>query len=127
MQTRTHPLLIAFAVLVFFFLLGPLVIIIGSALSETSYLTFPPQGLTLHWFENIFEISAFRRTMMTSFMLAVGGTALSMPCRTLSLHVLGLRKRLLHVRCNGEEDVQGLHRLLPHAAALQRRHGVRQG
>ena len=78
MQTRTHPLLIAFAVLVFFFLLGPLVIIIGSALSETSYLTFPPQGLTLHWFENIFEISAFRRTMMTSFMLAVGGTALSM-------------------------------------------------
>ena len=78
MQNRTHPLLIAFAVLVFFFLLGPLVIIIGSALSETSYLTFPPQGLTLHWFENIFEISAFRRTMITSFTLAVGGTALSM-------------------------------------------------
>src|SRR5690606_19467379 len=30
------------------------------------------------WFENIFEISAFRTTMVTSFMLAVGGTALSL-------------------------------------------------
>ena len=78
MQTRTHPLLVAFSVLVFFFLLSPLVIIVGSALSDTSYLTFPPQGLTLHWFQNIFEISAFRRTMITSFTLAVGGTALSM-------------------------------------------------
>ena len=75
---RTHPLLIAFAVLTFAFLLGPLVIILGAALSDTTFLTFPPQGLSLRWFENIFEISAFRRTMVTSFSLAVGGTALSM-------------------------------------------------
>ncbi|MHC9234528.1 ABC transporter permease [Pseudooceanicola sp. 502str34] len=78
MKQRIHPLLVAFAVLVFFFLLGPLVIILGSAVSDTSYLTFPPQGLTLRWFTNIFEISAFVRTMKTSFLLAVGGTALSM-------------------------------------------------
>lgn len=75
---KTHPLLIAFAVLAFAFLIGPLVIIIGTSLSETSFLTFPPQGLSLKWYENIFEISAFRRTMVTSFILAVGGTALSM-------------------------------------------------
>ncbi|WP_375174207.1 ABC transporter permease [Pseudooceanicola sp.] len=75
---KTHPLLIAFAVLTFAFLIGPLVIIIGTSLSETSFLTFPPQGLSLKWYENIFEISAFRRTMVTSFILAVGGTALSM-------------------------------------------------
>ncbi|WP_205965375.1 ABC transporter permease [Pseudooceanicola onchidii] len=75
---KTHPLLIAFAVLTFAFLIGPLIIIIGTSLSNTSYLTFPPEGLSLKWYENIFEISAFRRTMVTSFMLAVGGTALSM-------------------------------------------------
>lgn len=78
MKARIHPVLIAFAVITFLFLLGPLVVILGSALSDTSYLTFPPQGLTLRWFSNIFEISAFVRTMGTSFILAVGGTTLSM-------------------------------------------------
>ena len=75
---RTHPLLTAFAVVVFAVLIAPLVIILGAAVSDTSYLTFPPQGLTLHWFERLFEIGAFRRTMITSFLLAVGGTGLSL-------------------------------------------------
>ncbi|MBW8638868.1 ABC transporter permease [Hoeflea sp. WL0058] len=78
MTYRIHPALIVFAAIVFFFLLAPLVIIIGSALSDTTYLTFPPRGLTLHWFENIFEMSAFRRTGITSFQLAFAGTALSL-------------------------------------------------
>lgn len=78
MRRRIHPLLIAFATVTFLFLIGPLVIIVGTALSDTNYLTFPPQGLTLHWFWNIWEISAFRRTIVTSFTLAVAGTALSM-------------------------------------------------
>ncbi len=78
MHTRPHPVLIGFACLVFFFLLAPLVIIIGASVSDTSFLTFPPQGLTLHWYENIFEVSAFKRTMVTSFILAVTGTSLSL-------------------------------------------------
>lgn len=78
MRTRPHILLIAFAVLVFVFLVGPLVIIIGASLSDTTYLTFPPQGFTLHWYQNIFEISAFRRTAVTSFTLALIGTSLSL-------------------------------------------------
>lgn len=78
MRGRIHPALIAFAVVTFLFLVGPLVIIIGAALSDTTYLTFPPQGLTLHWFQNVFEVSAFKRTIITSFQLAIGGTLLSM-------------------------------------------------
>ncbi len=78
MSARIHPALIAFAVLTFLFLLGPLVIIVGSALSDTTFLTFPPQGLTLRWFDNAFEISAFRRTMITSLSLATFGTLLSL-------------------------------------------------
>ncbi|KQQ79340.1 MULTISPECIES: ABC transporter permease [unclassified Rhizobium] len=78
MTTRIHPLLGAFAALVFLFLLAPLVIIVGASLSDTSYLTFPPQGLTLRWFANIFEISAFRNTAITSFQVAILGTALSL-------------------------------------------------
>jgi putative spermidine/putrescine transport system permease protein len=74
MPTKIHPALIGFTVLVFFFLVGPLVIVLGSALSDTTYLTFPPQGLSLRWFQNIFEIDAFRRTILTSLQVAVIST-----------------------------------------------------
>lgn len=78
MKTSTHPALIAFAVLVYIFLVGPLIIVIGASLSDTTYLTFPPQGLSLRWFENIFAIEAFRRTMLTSFQLAILSTAMAL-------------------------------------------------
>jgi putative spermidine/putrescine transport system permease protein len=78
MPARVHPLLIGLTVLVYLFLLGPLVIIFGASLSDTTYLTFPPQGLSLRWFENIWEISAFRRTIVTSLQMAVLGTAIAL-------------------------------------------------
>jgi putative spermidine/putrescine transport system permease protein len=74
MTNRIHPLLIAMTVLVYIFLLGPLIIIFGASVSDTTFLAFPPQGLTLHWFENIWEISAFRRTIVTSLQVAFLGT-----------------------------------------------------
>ena len=78
MTRSIHPALIALTVLVFIFLVGPLVIVLGSALSDTSYLTFPPQGLTLHWFENIFAVSAFRRTIVTSLEIAFLSTGIAL-------------------------------------------------
>jgi putative spermidine/putrescine transport system permease protein len=78
MTTRVHPALIAFTVLVFMFLVLPLIIVFGASISDTSYLTFPPQGISLRWFEKIFEIEAFRRTMLTSLQLAVLSTALAL-------------------------------------------------
>lgn len=78
MTRRISPILIAFTVLVYLFLLGPLVIVIGSSLSDTTFLTFPPQGLSLRWFEKIFEMSAFRRTMVTSFQIAFAATTIAL-------------------------------------------------
>lgn len=78
MPNRIHPVLIAFTVLVYVFLLGPLIIIFGASLSDTTFLTFPPQGLTLHWFQNIWAISAFRRTILTSLQMAVFGTSIAL-------------------------------------------------
>jgi putative spermidine/putrescine transport system permease protein len=52
--------------------------VIGASLSDTTYLTFPPQGLSLRWFENIFEITAFRRTIVTSLHLAFLSTGLAL-------------------------------------------------
>jgi putative spermidine/putrescine transport system permease protein len=78
MPTRINPVLILMTVLVYIFLLGPLVIIFGASLSDTTFLAFPPQGLTLHWFENIWEVSAFRRTIVTSLQVALLGTFIAL-------------------------------------------------
>ncbi|MGV3651972.1 MAG: ABC transporter permease [Devosia sp.] len=78
MTRPVHPLLIVLTTLVFIFLVGPLVIVVGSALSDTTYLTFPPQGLSLRWFENIFAIAAFRRTIITSLQIAFISTAIAL-------------------------------------------------
>lgn len=78
MGNRIHPLLIVMTVLVYVFLLGPLIIIFGASLSDTTYLTFPPQGLSLRWFENIWNISAFRRTIVTSLQMAILGTSIAL-------------------------------------------------
>lgn len=78
MTNRIHPILVAFTVLVYVFLLGPLIIIVGASLSDTTFLTFPPQGLSLRWFENIWTISAFRRTIVTSLQMAFLGTGIAL-------------------------------------------------
>ena len=78
MSRSIHPALIAMTVLVYIFLIGPLVIIFGASVSDTTFLAFPPQGLTLRWFENIWEISAFRRTIVTSLQVALVGTFIAL-------------------------------------------------
>jgi putative spermidine/putrescine transport system permease protein len=78
MTRRLHPALTAFAVAVYLFLIGPMIIVVGAALSDTTFLAFPPRGLSLRWFAQVFEIEAFRRTFVTSLTVAVGGTLLAL-------------------------------------------------
>lgn len=78
MTQRIHPVLILMTVLIYIFLIGPLIIIFGASVSDTTFLAFPPQGLTLHWFQNIWEISAFRRTIVTSLQVALLGTFIAL-------------------------------------------------
>jgi len=68
--------LIALAAL--FYLVLPLVVIIGTSLTQTSYLAFPPQGLTLKWFSVVFEDPSYVSAFVTSTLLALAATALAM-------------------------------------------------
>lgn len=77
-MTRTHPALVAAAAVVYLFLLGPLVVVIGSSFSTTTFLTFPPQGFSLRWYENALANGAFRASFVTSMQVAVGGTLLAL-------------------------------------------------
>jgi hypothetical protein len=47
-------LLNAYVYAVLAFILLPILVILPMAFSETTYLAFPPQGLTLRWFEEFF-------------------------------------------------------------------------
>jgi len=75
---RSSPLLIVSAIAVFIFLLGPLIIVAGASVSSTEFLTFPPEGFSLRWFENVFNVSAFPDTFLISLQIALLGTFLSL-------------------------------------------------
>lgn len=70
--------LMIFSVLVYIFLLGPLVIIIGSSFSEASYLKFPPENFSLKWYSNIFNVEMFIKTFKISIQVAILGTFLAL-------------------------------------------------
>ena len=75
---RIHPLSKLFGWLVILFLAGPIVIVIGTSVSDTPYLAFPPQGFTLKWYANVFNHSGFLDTFIISMQVAVGGTLIAL-------------------------------------------------
>jgi putative spermidine/putrescine transport system permease protein len=64
--------------LVFLYLLGPLVIVVGAAFGSTNYLAFPPHGLTLHWFEAALADPRYAGSFATSLIVGAASTALAL-------------------------------------------------
>lgn len=67
-----------FTLLVYIFLLGPLVIIAVASFEPGSVLKFPPQGYSLKWYRNIFEVSMFMKTFQTSIIVSIAGNVLAL-------------------------------------------------
>jgi putative spermidine/putrescine transport system permease protein len=67
-------LLRAWVTLVLAFLLLPVVVVVLASLSRTSYLTVPPQGLTLRWFVAVLQDPEYVRAIAFSVVLAVVAT-----------------------------------------------------
>ncbi|MBO8169612.1 MAG: ABC transporter permease [Thermoanaerobacteraceae bacterium] len=67
-----------FALLVYFFLIIPLIIITGAAFGTDEFLKFPPRGFSLKWLANIFKVEMFVRTFKISLEIAVLGTVLAL-------------------------------------------------
>lgn len=64
--------LVALATLAYLVL--PLVVVIGVSLTETRFLAFPPQGLTLSWYAVVLENPTYVRSFLTSALLAAVAT-----------------------------------------------------
>lgn len=67
-----------FTLLVYIFLLGPLVIIAVASFEPSSVLKFPPQGFSLKWYRNILEVKMFMTTFNTSIIVSLIGNLLAL-------------------------------------------------
>jgi len=56
----------------------PLVVILGSSLTTTEFLAFPPQGITLRWYQQMLDDQSYLAAFSTSTMLALAATAASL-------------------------------------------------
>ena len=66
-----RSLLLAFCVLVFAFLMLPLVIVFPLSVSSASFLQFPPPGFSWKWFEAFFSSASWMRATMLSLQVAI--------------------------------------------------------
>jgi putative spermidine/putrescine transport system permease protein len=64
--------ILAYAALAYLIL--PLAVIVGSSLTTTSYLAFPPQGLTLAWYGKMLGDASYVAAFATSTVLAAAAT-----------------------------------------------------
>lgn len=75
---KKNGLLMVLTTLVYVFLIGPLVIIAAASFSDTNYLTFPGQGFTLRWYEQVLTTTSFINAAKLSLMIAIAGTAIAL-------------------------------------------------
>lgn len=66
-----------FCLLVYAFLMAPILIVVGASLNAGNFLTFPPQGISLRWYFVFFDNEVFLRAIRTSVYVATVSTAVS--------------------------------------------------
>jgi len=64
----------AVSALVMAFLMLPLVVIVGSSLTASQFLSFPPQGYTLAWYAKVLDDPSYVAAFTTSTVLATAAT-----------------------------------------------------
>ncbi|WP_025690295.1 ABC transporter permease [Paenibacillus zanthoxyli] len=77
MQEKNRGLAL-FTLLVYVFLLSPLIIIAATSFEPGTIMKFPPQGFSLKWYENIFKQSLFMETFKISIIVSFVGNLLAL-------------------------------------------------
>lgn len=67
-----------FTLLVYFFLIAPLLIIALTSFGESEFLRFPPDSFSFRWFINVFQTEMFISTFIISLKVAVISTFLAL-------------------------------------------------
>lgn len=53
------------------FLLGPLIVVVGVSLSESRFIAFPPNGLSLRWYQQVLSSDAYLAAGWLSLQVAI--------------------------------------------------------
>ncbi len=64
-----------FVALAAILLLAPLIVVVGASLSESQFVSFPPQGFSLRWYQNVLTSDAFLNAAWLSLRIALLVTA----------------------------------------------------
>lgn len=75
-------------ILIFLFMLLPSIIITISAFSASKYSTFPPQGLSLRWFVEVFTNKEWKTAIKNSLLLVVVVTPITTILGTMAAYAL---------------------------------------
>lgn len=75
--TLTAAVTLAYAVI-----FAPIVVVIVISFFNQEIVTFPPKGLTLHWYVNAWGQRDFARGFVTSFEIALAATMIGVPVGT---------------------------------------------
>ena len=67
----------SYCILIYAFLLAPIVVVVAASFNAGAFLTFPPQGLSLRWYVTFFENEVFMRAIRTSLIVALITTVIS--------------------------------------------------
>lgn len=78
-----YVLAVYFAILVLFLIL-PLIFLVPISLTESQFLEFPPQSLSLRWYAAFFEDPTWVSSAILSFRVGIGATAISLLIGTLA-------------------------------------------
>lgn len=77
-----------YCALVFAFLMLPVAVVVFASFSATSFLTIPPQGVTLRWYGRVLESADYLSAIGTSLLLAAVATLCALVIGTATSYAL---------------------------------------
>lgn len=79
---RSFPLLGIVNVLIFGFIMLPLIVVMISSFNPGEYLVFPPKGFSLVWYERVLTEGRYAGPFWNSIWIAIVTTSISLPIGT---------------------------------------------
>lgn len=93
-KTRTERiarvLLAIFAILVFIFLIAPILAILPLSFNDSTFLVYPMRGFTLHWYGDVFASEKWRLAVENSFLIGIPAACIATVLGTLAAIGLSL-------------------------------------
>ncbi|MFB4197368.1 ABC transporter permease [Streptomyces carpaticus] len=75
---RSSPIAATLAFLGYVVMIVPILFVVATAFTDGDALTFPPEGLSLRWFEAAISYEPFTRALVSSLQLALISTVLAL-------------------------------------------------